>query len=257
MDAPSWLLVARQYLDCRPITAGCTAPLSAGASEGLRTGICQSDPKNLRSRRDGCFADNGGSMSPQAWKSASIKMFVQLGTFNERAVMLNFSANIALLAEECAGHADRGIPLPCGARLRQPTALCENYVPNHQSWLPLASSVRFPRCRSWRKRHPAPSSQSVALRCLSATVCQICRPPAEKRLSPLRPLMGNAVPQSLCLSSVARQMAACAPADSRLRSRIRASSQSRCWHGEGAALQLVLRPLGRRRSTGELCDDAV
>jgi len=110
MDAPSWLLVARQYLDCRPITAGCTAPSSAGASEGLRTGICQSDPKNLRSRRDGCFADNGRSMSPQAWKSASIKMFVQLGTFNERAVRLDYSANIARLAEEFACHADRGIP---------------------------------------------------------------------------------------------------------------------------------------------------
>ena len=73
-------------------------------------GICQVTPKNLRSRRDGCFADNGRSMSPQAWKSASIKMFVQLGPFNERAVWLDYSANIARLAEEFACHADRGIP---------------------------------------------------------------------------------------------------------------------------------------------------
>jgi hypothetical protein len=49
-------------------------------------------------------------MPPQAWKSASIKMFVQLGPFNERAVWLNYSTNIAALAEEFACHVDRGIP---------------------------------------------------------------------------------------------------------------------------------------------------
>jgi hypothetical protein len=49
-------------------------------------------------------------MAPQAWKSASIKMFVQFGPFNERAVWLNYSANIARLAEEFACHVDCGIP---------------------------------------------------------------------------------------------------------------------------------------------------
>jgi hypothetical protein len=105
------------------------------------------------------------------------------------------------------------------------------------------------------------SGPIIAVRCpalpIRHSVSDLSPASGKAALTTLRPLMGNAVPQSLCLSSVARQMAACAPADSRLRSRIRASSQSRCWHGEGAALQLVLRPLGRRRSTGELCDDAV
>jgi hypothetical protein len=59
---------------------------------------CQVTPKNLRSRRGCCFAKNGRSMPPQAWKSASIKMFVQLGPFNERAVWFDYSANIATLA---------------------------------------------------------------------------------------------------------------------------------------------------------------
>jgi hypothetical protein len=49
-------------------------------------------------------------MPPQAWKSASIKMFVQLWPSYERAVWFNYSANIARLAEEFACHVDRGIP---------------------------------------------------------------------------------------------------------------------------------------------------
>jgi hypothetical protein len=48
-------------------------------------------------------------MPPQASKSASIKMFVQLGPFNEQAVWFDYSANIATLAEEFAGHLNRGI----------------------------------------------------------------------------------------------------------------------------------------------------
>jgi hypothetical protein len=58
----------------------------------------------------GPFADDGRSMSPQARKSASVKMLVQLGPFNERAVWLDYSANIAGLAEKFARHVDRGIP---------------------------------------------------------------------------------------------------------------------------------------------------
>jgi hypothetical protein len=107
------------------------------------------------------------------------------------------------------------------------------------------------------------SGPIIAVRCpalpIRHSVSDLPPTSGKAALTTLRPLMGNAVPQSLCLSSVARQMAACAPAASRRsgRSRIRASSQSRAWHGEGAALLLVLRPLGHRRSTGVLCDDAV
>ena len=43
-------------------------------------------------------------MSPQAWKSAAVKMLVQLRPFNEQAVRFYYSPNVAGLAEKLACH---------------------------------------------------------------------------------------------------------------------------------------------------------
>ena len=49
-------------------------------------------------------------MSPEAWESALVIMFVQFGPFDGHAVRFEHSANVARLAKKFACHMDCGIP---------------------------------------------------------------------------------------------------------------------------------------------------
>ena len=105
------------------------------------------------------------------------------------------------------------------------------------------------------------SGPIIALRCpalpIRHSVLDLPPTSGKAALTTLRPLMRNAVPRSLWLSSVARQMASGFPT---LRPFQKTGIGAVAVLGMARARRCclsLLRPLGHRRSTGELCDDAV